>query len=698
MSNSSYTNKLVHEKSPYLLSYAHTPINWFPWGEEAFRIAEENNKPIFLSIGHSGSRVCKIMLEENFRDPEIAAIMNDSFVNVKVDKEEYPHLGALYIEFASMLSSDSSSLTGWPLNIFLTSDLIPFFSMNHMILEERFSKGSLKQIMQRVSEIWNDTEEKEEILEQANKVFQVISFVQGCIAKDEFSKDDAAGVVAVTYAEADPVYGGLKSFPKFSLGHQGRFLLNFAKENSESRAAFYIDRTLDMMSRGGIRDHLGGGFYKYTIDDKWMIPCFEKNVMDNAVLALLYLEAWAFTNKDKYLEVGEEILNYLSGNLRNPDLHCYFLSEYGGFIGGKDGGFYTWSKEEIQPALKNRSDLFCDYYGICSEGITNGRNVLHIPIGLDIEILAEKYCQTPAEIESILKEDKKILSEVRNLREKPSIDDQVICYCNGFMIHVLVQAGLITGNSAYFDSAEKTARFIKDHMLQEGGILFRRWREGEAKFNAYLEDYACVILGFLSLFQAGRGIHWLETAVSLVKTVMSRFKCESGIFYSTDGSDPTLILKRREIADRDGISGTAVLADCFLTLYAITGKKDFLHQAEEIFQFTKSFVEMHPFACFTQMESFQRYFARDELSIYICPGNSENRDMILEAFKNKYIPNKSLIWLFPEENQDTSILDNEYVHKMSELSGNGPAIYCSGRDRSIKFSDIKSFIEFIKCK
>lgn len=696
MSNPSYTNKLINEKSPYLLSYAHTPVNWFPWGEEAFKEASELNKPIFLSIGHATSRLCKVMLEETFGDPETAAFMNEQFINVKVDKEEYPHLATLYLEFATMLSSDEEGMaTSWPLNIFLTPDLVPFFSVSNFIMEDRFCKGSLKQVLNRIHEIWTHPEEREILLDESDRLFQVISFVESCVSKDRFDLDDINRAVSLTYAEADSMYGGLRSFPKVPGGQHGRFLLRFAKEHNDSRALFYVDRTLDMMRLGGVHDHLGGGFYRYVIDDKWLIPCFEKTLMDNAVIALLYLETWAFTGKELYKEVGIETLKYLSDNLLDPQEGCYFLSEDGGPLGAKNSSVYSWSRDEIYELLAERSDIFCEYYGICRDGLVNGRNVLHVPLTVDMKLIAEKYRCSEQEVFNLIKDCRGLLLEKRKLRAQSFIDDQAVSYCNGFMVYTLVQAGLLLGDVSYFDQAKRTAEFIRKYLIKDGTLL-RRWRDGESGINAYLEDYACVILGYLSLFEVGEGIHWLEEAVALVKVVMSRFKNDSGLFYSTEINDDGMIVKCREVADRDGISGNGLFAECLLILYAITGKREFLKECEEMFYSSKSFFEAHPLSCFSQLSAFQRYCSQDKTAVHICLKDNRDREKILEGFYRNYLPNKSLIWFFPEDNQDTSILDGNDIHKMLAVGSDKTTIFWSDNSKCIKFCDVQEFVDFMK--
>ncbi len=520
MAHPLHTNRLINEKSPYLLQHAHNPVDWYPWGEEAFQAALSQDKPIFLSIGYATCHWCHVMEQESFEKIEIAQVMNEIFINIKIDREELPEVDSLYMEFAQAMMSGGA---GWPLNLVLTPELQPFFASTYLPPDAGKGFLGLKQLALRIRQIWNDPEEREHVISQAGKIVDVFSSHIHPAGEELPVKEQIKEAADILYKTADPVYGGTKGAPKFPIGFQACFLLRLTRTNHDSRALFYVERTLEMMFRGGIYDHLGGGFSRYSIDDKWLVPHFEKMLYDNAILSRAYLETWHYTKQSFYREVTEEILSYILRDMTHPK--GGFCSAEDADSEGHEGRFYTWSWEEIHFLLGSDATLFCDFYGVTPIGQFEGKNILHIPHNL------EEFCNQrrldPVIFKNVLKDQCKLLWQAREKRVHPFKDDKIISAWNGLMIYSLVEAGCAFSQPSYLEAAERGARFIREN-LWKGGLLMRRWREEEARFDGCLDDYAFMIQGLISLFEADRGSQWLEFAMTLAHILQAEYKAEGG--------------------------------------------------------------------------------------------------------------------------------------------------------------------------
>lgn len=637
MSHPLFTNRLIHEKSPYLLQHAHNPVDWYPWGEEAFRAAKEQDKPIFLSIGYSTCHWCHIMEEETFENIEIAQLMNEVFLNIKVDREELPEVDSLYMEFAQAMMSGGA---GWPLNVLITPELKPFFACTYLPPDSRLGFLGMKQLILRIKEIWQDTEERENLITQAGKIVDIFAENVHVIGSELPSKKEIQEAAELLFKTADPIYGGTKGAPKFPIGYQACFLLRFARATSDSRALFYVERTLEMMHRGGIYDHLGGGFSRYSIDEKWLVPHFEKMLYDNAILARAYLETWQFTKLPFYKNVCEEILSYVLSELSHPE---------GGFFSAQDadsqkeeGRFYTWTWEEIQNALGSDAHLFCEFYGILKKGNFEGRNVIHTPHS--IEEFAQRHHLDPHQLSQKLKQTRQELNQVRQTRPFPLKDDKVIAAWNGLMIYVLAEAGMAFLNDKYLAAAERAALFIKEKLWKEG-TLYRRYRDGETRFEACLDDYAFVIHGLLSLFEADRGSEWLEFALNLTSVLENEFKAEKGAFFLTNGRDPYLLLRRTEYYDGAEPSGNAIHAENLIRLSQITGSHKYLKQAEDILRAAKQHIDLYPPGACYHLIALMRYLDLEAYTFLISLNKKEDfHEEIIKSLSKTFSPFKSLIW------------------------------------------------------
>lgn len=648
MSSSPNVNRLIKEKSPYLLQHAHNPVDWYPWGNEAFEKAKNEDKPIFLSIGYATCHWCHVMEEESFKSNEIAKLLNESFVNIKVDREELPEVDSIYMEFSQALMSSAG---GWPLNVILTPDLKPFFAITYLPPKSRKGLLGFDQFIQHIKQLWQ-SEERHQLLEQADKIVDLFTRASQVVNDRLPNEAHISNSVEMLFELADPVYGGIKGEPKFPMGYQVSFLLEFARKKNDSRALFLLELTLDMMSRGGIYDHLGGGFSRYSVDERWSIPHFEKMLYDNAIIASTYLEAWKFTKKAEYREICEEILQYVLREMTDPQ--GGFYSAQDADSEGHEGMYYTWTTLEIQQALsKEDAELFCEFYGVSSAGNFEGRNVLHIATPL--AEFSEMRKMPVDELRNRLSLAKKTLLKNREKRIAPFKDDKVLTSWNGLMISALIRAGTAFSNPAFREAALKAMGFIKETLWKDG-LLLRRYREGEARFSAGLEDHAFLIRALITLFEEGCGTDWFEWALVLTDHLEKKFKEEKGAFYPTDGSQP-LLLRKCEFYDGSEPSGNAVHAENLLRLFQITQDEKYLNQAEDIFKAAKNYIEMYPPGACYHLMALQRYLDVKAPTVVIALDELETlQDDIRKALSSHFCPHAEVIWKKKEDLKINSLL------------------------------------------
>lgn len=572
------------EKSPYLLQHAHNPVDWYPWGKEAFDLAKERDKPIFLSIGYATCHWCHVMAHESFENPDLAKMLNQAFVNIKVDREERPDIDDLYMELSQALMATPG---GWPLNIILTPELKPFFAVTYLPPKTSNGMIGLDQFIMQISELWQ-SDERAQIIEQADQLVEILGRVSRPVGTELPSVDLIDSVAPQIYEAADPLHGGFKGEPKFPLSYHLLFLMACAEQKSEGRALFFAELTLDKMASGGIYDHLGGGFSRYSVDSAWQVPHFEKMLYDNALLVSAYLEGARVIKKERYRVVAKETLNYLMRELVSPEGAFYAAEDAD--MEGHEGLFYTWDYEEVKETLPPEIlELFCSFYGIREQGNFRGRNILHSAI--PFEEFAEIKNLSEVELDKRLQEGRRLLFEKRKTRTQPFKDDKILSGWNGLAIDAFAKAGKFFNEDVYTQAALKAVEFIKNHLWKEG-FLHRRYRDGEARFHATLEEYAFLIKGVLTLYSEGSDKQWLDWAVEMTALLEKRFKAPGGAFYQTDGSEP-LLVRRCGFFDGPEPSGNAVHTENLLRLYQITQEEKYRIQAEEIMKGAKQFIETY---------------------------------------------------------------------------------------------------------
>ena len=641
MSTPQFTNRLIHEKSPYLLQHAHNPVDWYPWGQEAFELARQSDKPIFLSIGYATCHWCHVMEQESFENQEIAKLMNETFVNIKIDREELPQVDSIYMEFAQALMSSAG---GWPLNLILTPDLKPFFAVTYLPPANRRGLIGMKQFIQHIHELWQ-SEERKQLVEQADKIVDVFEKSAKATGDEIPAEQNLIAAIEMMFEITDPVYGGLKGEPKFPMGYQSVLLLEFSRGKGDSRTLFCAELTLNMMLRGGIYDQLGGGFSRYAIDERWIIPHFEKMLYDNAILARTYLDAFKYTKKEAYQTVCDETLGYVLNEMSHPEGGFYSAEDADSE--GHEGMYYTWTFQEIREVLSNEeAELFCQYYGITPEGNFEGRNVLHIP--LPLEEFAELRNIPKEEIREAIDKARAKMLKRRQVRQRPFKDDKILVSWNGLMIDAMIKAALPLKRPQFKEAAIKAASFIKTHLWKEGHLL-RRWRDNEARFMGGVDDYAFLIKGLISMFEEGCGTQWLEWAIELADLLQKEFKVDNGAFYY-HLEDPALLIRKCEYYDGAEPSGNAVHCENLLRLYQMTQNERYLDEAEDILKAARHYIEVYPPGACYHLICLQRYLDIKAPTIVVALDDEGNlRNEIQEIFNTRFIPHASVIWKDPKD-------------------------------------------------
>lgn len=587
-----HTNALIHEKSPYLLQHAHNPVDWLPWGEAAFAKARAEDRPIFLSIGYSTCHWCHVMERESFENEEIASLLNRFFVPVKVDREERPDVDRLYMTFVQATTGSG----GWPLSVWLTPDLRPFYGGTYFPPESRWGRPGFRQILEQIALAWQANRAK--ILEAGQRIQQEIEEAVAVDSRGRMPAADAAESGFQQFRRSfDSVHGGFGGAPKFPRPAVLHFLLRHWRRSGNAEALDMTVKTLHAMRRGGIYDHIGGGFHRYSVDERWFVPHFEKMLYDQAQLAAAYLEAAQITGEAEFFHTAQEICDYVLRDMTHAE---------GGFYSAEDadsedperpghrgeGAFYLWSWAELERLLKEDFPLFAACYGCRSQG-----NVDHDPHGefegRNILWLARpELAGDPA-----VAKCRGLLFTARSQRPRPHLDDKILASWNGLMISALARVGAATGEPRYVEAARRAFAFLEKRLLRPGGQLLRRWREGEAAIPAMLDDYAALALAALDLHQAVFDDALLERAAQLARTMIGLFEdASSGGFFTSPASSADLLFRMKEDYDGAEPSGNSLAVEALVRLARLTGDEGFAAAARRTLEAFAGRLEQQPSA------------------------------------------------------------------------------------------------------
>ncbi|MCM3086443.1 thioredoxin domain-containing protein [Bhargavaea ginsengi] len=572
MSDSIHTNRLIHEKSPYLLQHAHNPVDWYPWGEEAFRRAKEENKPVFVSIGYSTCHWCHVMAHESFEDDEVAALINEHFIPVKVDREERPDVDAIYMDACMKLTGQG----GWPLNAFLTPDQKPFYIGTYFPKTGKYGRPGMMDVLPQLHDVY--TNDPDRVLEIGDRMKQALE-----IRPESGTGEIPAQILHQAFGQLarlyDSVYGGFGGAPKFPSPHQLLYLFRYFEWHGEPMAFTMADRTLDAMASGGIYDQIGSGFARYSVDEYWLVPHFEKMLYDQAMLMLAYTEAFQISGDERYAGIVKDLFRFIRREMTHPE--GGFYSALDADSEGAEGTYYLWTVEEVFALLEEKeAEIVCAVYDIKTGGNFEGKSIPNM-IGLDLEAVTSEFGITEEEVERILDDSLPKMLKHREARPYPHLDDKILTSWNGLMIAALSKAGAAFSDSDMLEAAKRAAGFIKER-LDGGDHLIARWREGEAKFHAYLDDYAYLIWGLIELHQADGEERYVEEAVRLAEILEDRFADGPGGFYFTDREGEELLTRNKDILDGALPSGNGIAAMQLWRLGKLTADERWIRRAEGI--------------------------------------------------------------------------------------------------------------------
>ena len=642
MKNGKNPNRLIDEKSPYLLQHAYNPVDWYPWSEEAFEKARRENKLIFLSIGYSTCHWCHVMEHESFEDSVVAGLMNEVFISIKVDREERPDIDNIYMTVCQMLTGSG----GWPLTIIMTPDKKPFYAGTYFPKEARFGRIGMVELVQKIDEAWKNSRSK--IDESAENITLAIGKVGNIKGDKEIGKDILDIAFNQLSGRYDSKFGGFGTSPKFPSPHNLGFLLRYWKRSGNDEALKMVESTLSNMYNGGMYDHVGFGFHRYSTDQKWLVPHFEKMLYDQALLLNAYTEVFQATGKEKYSRIMEEIITYVLRDMTSPTGGFYSAEDADS--DGEEGKFYLWSVDEINEVLdKSSAELFIEGYNIKSSGnfideMTKSKNENNIPhIQKSTGEIADEHNTSSESLNKRLAEIRRKLFEARENRIHPYKDDKILTDWNGLMIASLAKAARVLDNNEYTKSAIQSINFIMDNLRNDDGRLIHRYRDGEAGLASSVDDYAFIIWGLLELYETTFDVQYLQSAVELQEIQLKYFWDEENFgFYFAPNDGEKLLTRTKEIYDGAIPSGNSVSFLNLLKLSRLTSNTDYEKFASEM---SKSFSEqvINSPSGSTMMLQAVDFVIGPSYEVLITSDNKEKNKTVIDSLNSIFIPNKVVL-------------------------------------------------------
>ncbi len=651
------SNRLANETSPYLLQHKDNPVDWYPWGEEALERARAEDRPILLSIGYSACHWCHVMEHESFENPAIAALMNEHFVSIKVDREERPDLDSLYMMAVQMMTGHG----GWPMTVFLTPDGRPFYGGTYYPPEDRGPMAGFPRILTAVAEAYRN--KRDQLEESASNITNHL--------QQHFEHDPEAGVLTPALLDEaarnlagqfDRVNGGFGGAPKFPSPMAVELLLRIYARTGAERVLQMAEFTLDKMGRGGIYDQVGGGFHRYAVDAIWLVPHFEKMLYDNAQLAHVYTIAWQLTGEPFYRAIADETFAYVRAEMTSPE--GGFYSTQDADSEGEEGKFYVWTVEELREVLgAEDGDRVAGLLGVTERGNFEGSNVLSIPN------VADRMTWRSEEIAPLRRK----LYEARSKRIWPGRDEKVLTSWNGMMLRAFATAAWVFGDEDYAEVGRTNARFVRENLYRDGKLL-RTWKDGQAKLNGYLEDYANFIDGLLALYGATFEIEWLRFATELARTMIDEFY-QDGRFYDTGVTHEALVTRPRDAYDSATPSGNSVACDVLLRLAHLTGDAGFAQIATDVLSGFASAASASPHG-YSRLLSAIDYAVGPTAEVAIIGElrSSETRTL-LDTLRDEYLPRSVVAVVAPGEIEQ-QIEDVPLFAGREQLDGMATAFVC----------------------
>jgi len=688
-------NRLIHEKSPYLLQHAHNPVDWYPWGPEAFEKAHREDRPIFLSIGYSTCHWCHVMEKESFEDPDVAGLMNETFVSIKVDREERPDLDHLYMTVCQMLTGSG----GWPLTIIMTPEKKPFFGATYIPKQSRFGRLGMMELVPRIRTLWAG--QRPEVLESAEKITHALTGTE----QGHPGQDVDLSVMEKAFQELgarfDDAFGGFGEAPKFPTPHNFLFLLRFWRRTGNPRALAMVEKTLEGLRLGGVYDHIGYGFHRYSTDREWLVPHFEKMLYDQAMLAMAYLEAFQATGRQTFASTAREIFAYVLRDMTAPE--GGFFSAEDADSEGREGKFYVWEEEEIRRHLgKEDGDLLSRVFNVTGEGNfrdeatgeKTGANILHLREPLSG--IAAKGDMEARGLESRLAAARETLFRAREKRVHPHKDDKILTDWNGLMIAALAMGARVLGEPQYAGAATDAVHFILNHLRSKDGRLLHRYRDGQAGITAHVDDYAFLIWGLIELYSATYDPAFLKRASDLQEDLLSRYwDDKAGGFFFTPNDGEKLIVRKKEIYDGAVPSGNAVSLHNLLRLARYRGDARLEEKAAALARaFSGQIVQMP--SAYTQFLASADFALGPTFEVVVSgPSGGQDTEAMLGALKGTYIPNQITIFRPTEEARPEIDGVVPMVKNHPSIEGRATAYVCRGFSCNAPTTDIDEMLSLL---
>jgi len=668
LSEPKYTNALIKETSPYLLQHAHNPVNWFPWGNEALAKARDENKAILLSIGYSACHWCHVMEHESFENEEIAKLMNENFVNIKVDREERPDLDQIYMNAVQMMTGHG----GWPMTMFLTPDAVPFYGGTYFPPTDRYNMPGFPRILLSVAEAYRS--QPDQVIHTATTMLGELRRVGIAEPSNEILTtellDGAYRRVASNY---DATNGGFGGAPKFPPSMTLEFFLHIHHRTRSAQPLEIVQHTCRQIAAGGIYDHLGGGFHRYSVDAHWLVPHFEKMLYDNALLSRLYLHVYQVTGDQEARRVAEETLDYVMREM--TDSNGGFYSTQDADSEGEEGKFFAWSRKEIIDALGAQDgDLFCKYFNVTEEGNFEGHSILNVTA--PIEDVAKTFGVEIGRLSEVIERGRRALFAIRERRVKPGRDEKILTAWNGLMLSSFAEASAILDREDYKKTAEGNAQFVLSH-LQRNHLLLRTYRNGEAKLNGYLEDYACFLDGLICLYEATGQLRWLEEALSLTETMIEQFWDEvNGGFFFTGKSHEELIVRSKDFVDNATPSGNSVAVLVLLKLAEFTGNEDYQRRAMTMLRLLANQMRRYPSAFGYALCGLDFYLSTPKEIALVGNPDDDSMKALLKALWRTYLPNRVISSCTSNWEKAAQLIP--FLRERQPKDGTSTAYFCEG--------------------
>jgi uncharacterized protein YyaL (SSP411 family) len=692
------SNHLINETSPYLLQHANNPVDWYPWGPEAFERAQRENKPIFLSIGYSTCHWCHVMAHESFEHPEVARLMNEAFVSIKVDREERPDIDSVYLSACQAMTGSG----GWPLSIIITPDKKPFFAATYIPRESRFGLIGMMELIPHIRELW--ATRRGEALSLSNKIATVLQQTSPDTLGEELDK----ATLELTYEQLaqrfDGQHAGFGSAPKFPTSHNLLFLLRYWKRRGTQAALDMVEKTLQAMRHGGIYDHVGFGFHRYSTDSQWLVPHFEKMLYDQAMLAMAYTEAYQATGKEDYGKTARDIFTYVMRDMTVPEGGFYSAEDADSE--GKEGKFYLWTQEEVQQALGNEeADFVATVFNIEKDGNfleqatrrKSGVNILHLRKALGE--LASDLNLSQQDLQGHLEVILQKLFAYREKRVHPMKDDKILTDWNGLMIAALAKGAQAFDELEYAEAARRAADFILENMRKPDGRLWHRYRDGQAGVEANLDDYAFLVWGLIELYEAIFEARHLEIGLELTNDMVRHFWDEDGGgLYLTPDDGESLFVRKKEIYDGAIPSGNSVAMLNLLRLGRMTATSDLEDKAAKIGSAFSGSVKQSP-AAYTQLMVALDFGIGPCYEVVIAGrAQAEDTKAMVKALRTHFLPNK--VVLFNPNGRESPEIARlaDFTKNQSSIEGKATAYVCLNYNCKLPTTDINKMLELLNIR